>query len=568
MVAGLSTTDLAVLIIVAGLLPVGPALWYVWELRDKPGVLWFMAGMVAAGGWTLTAGLNPLIEHPDVTITLFNLRFFAISIAVICWLMLAIEFTTRRHVSVRLFGLFLFVPLVTQLLLWTNPEHGFVFTLEAGVDQTRYILADPEPWWWIDSGYNYLLVVMGLGMWVNEYLSTSGARRRQTVTLLAATLILLVAGLTLSTDLLNPFSPLDPTPVSFTIAGVFIAYALFKYELFQVAPIAHERTIQEMDDAVVILNNDDVVTETNPAARELFDADEDPSGQHMYKFFSATPSVLEALEGTYDAHTEVELTVGGERFFDLNVTAIEEGRDMRGRVVVVRDITSLKQREEELDLAKQVLTRVFRHNVRNDLTAIRGYSETIRDRTGDEEIAEFASGILEKGDQLAVQSRKARYIEDILDTEAGTITVDLDTVVDRALEAYRESHPDVIFDVAVPAETTVVAHPKIETAIEQAVENAIEHHDGDPRIDIYVEPEEEWVRFYIEDDGPGIPETEIETIMEQEETKLQHGSGIGLWLIRWIIDHSGGGLLLENTDTGARVGMRLRRANERVHVIE
>jgi signal transduction histidine kinase len=37
----------------------------------------------------------------------------------------------------------------------------------------------------------------------------------------------------------------------------------------------------------------------------------------------------------------------------------------------------------------------------------------------------------------------------------------------------------------------------------------------------------------VSDDGPGIPEAELETIRAGQETDLQHTSGLGLWVVTW-----------------------------------
>jgi hypothetical protein len=46
-----------------------------------------------------------------------------------------------------------------------------------------------------------------------------------------------------------------------------------------------------------------------------------------------------------------------------------------------------------------------------------------------------------------------------------------------------------------------------------------------------------------------------------EETDLEHGSGVGLWLVRWVVEHSDGALLTEPTAEGTRMGLRLERAH-------
>jgi sensor histidine kinase regulating citrate/malate metabolism len=55
----------------------------------------------------------------------------------------------------------------------------------------------------------------------------------------------------------------------------------------------------------------------------------------------------------------------------------------------------------------------------------------------------------------------------------------------------------------------------------------------------------------------GVRESEIAVLEEKQESKLQHGSGVGLWLVRWIAERSGGELSIAQTDEGSWVALRL-----------
>jgi sensor histidine kinase regulating citrate/malate metabolism len=56
----------------------------------------------------------------------------------------------------------------------------------------------------------------------------------------------------------------------------------------------------------------------------------------------------------------------------------------------------------------------------------------------------------------------------------------------------------------------------------------------------------------IEDDGPGIPETQLIPIEAGTETNLQHGRGLGLWQLRWCVDELNGELSFD-TSSGTTV---------------
>lgn len=66
----------------------------------------------------------------------------------------------------------------------------------------------------------------------------------------------------------------------------------------------------------------------------------------------------------------------------------------------------------------------------------------------------------------------------------------------------------------------------------------------------------------IADNGPGIPDLEQKTIETGEETPLQHGTGLGLWIVYWTVSLYGGEVTLEeNAPRGTRVVLNLPQAS-------
>jgi signal transduction histidine kinase len=61
----------------------------------------------------------------------------------------------------------------------------------------------------------------------------------------------------------------------------------------------------------------------------------------------------------------------------------------------------------------------------------------------------------------------------------------------------------------------------------------------------------------IEDNGPAIPSEELEVLERARETSLKHGSGIGLWIVDWVIEKASGEVIFETTDVGNLVRVTL-----------
>lgn len=91
-------------------------------------------------------------------------------------------------------------------------------------------------------------------------------------------------------------------------------------------------------------------------------------------------------------------------------------------------------------------------------------------------------------------------------------------------------------------------------AIDELLTNAIEHADSStPTVWVTVRDGEAFARLDIADDGPGLPEMERQVLESGTETPLRHSSGLGLWLVRWIVKDLGGDVTARERDGGGTV---------------
>jgi signal transduction histidine kinase len=230
--------------------------------------------------------------------------------------------------------------------------------------------------------------------------------------------------------------------------------------------------------------------------------------------------------------------------------------------VSLRDITERRRREQRLD----VLTRVLRHNLRNDMTSVIGFGQFIEQTTDDEGVESAAQRLLDTCWELSALSDQAREIAETLDGSDSELSRhDLPTVVSRTVTDVRDRYPGVDVETSLLDQGSVVAVDALPKAVTQACENACKHNESDqPRVDIGLDrctqDGREWVRLVIGDNGPGIPEQDITALEKGYETSLNHSSGLGLWLVKWVVETSGGRVEFPDVDDGGRVVIYLPAA--------
>jgi signal transduction histidine kinase len=202
---------------------------------------------------------------------------------------------------------------------------------------------------------------------------------------------------------------------------------------------------------------------------------------------------------------------------------------------------ALREREQRLD----VLNRVLRHNLRNGMTVVVGHAEYVAE-VGNDQLERSARSILSAGEDLTNLSERAREIQEVRATADERIDADAADLAREAVETARAGFPDVSIDLDAES-APLWAVPTVATAVEQILDNACRYNEGDRqrvRVSTGVGNRDgrsvAWIT--VQDDGPGIPEQEQSVLKEGRETALEHGSGLGLWLVYWVVRESNGRL--------------------------
>ncbi|MCL9813673.1 sensor histidine kinase [Natranaeroarchaeum aerophilus] len=225
---------------------------------------------------------------------------------------------------------------------------------------------------------------------------------------------------------------------------------------------------------------------------------------------------------------------------------------------IYSDVTTEQEQRQRL----QVLYRVLRHDLRNRMNVVKGNAEIICEEITDPELREWAEALSASADELIELSSQTRQIERSLDAgDYARHTIDAADLVEDVLGEVSTQYPEVESQYTTPDELHVVANGLIDTAVKNAIKNAFEHNVGpDQNVDVTVRAaSRNYAEISIRDDGPGIPESERRLFDGGSEiTQLQHASGLGLWLLNWIVTQSGGEIeLTDTTPTGTDVRIRL-----------
>jgi PAS domain S-box-containing protein len=260
-----------------------------------------------------------------------------------------------------------------------------------------------------------------------------------------------------------------------------------------------------------------------------------------------------AVEASEPARTEL-LSYRADSTPFWNDLAVAPVTDESGVVSHVagfhRDVTMRKRRERLVG----VMSRVLRHNLRNEMNVVKGFADSVDDV--DEDVATMAGYISETAADLVDMTEKARTLEAAMRNPGEVSVRDVVPEVTRAAATVRSSHPEASVDVEAPERLDAVVADRLRLALRELGENAAEHAGPEPDVTYSVVETSDEVAIRVSDDGPGIDDTERQVLRTGSESPLEHGQGLGLWLVNWIVTGVGG-FVTTTVDDGTTVTVHL-----------
>lgn len=528
---------------------------------EKPGSKGFFLAVIAISLWPLSSGINIFVGDLALSIAVWNIRLLAAGLVSIGWFLLAFEFTTRRIPSRPVLAGFAGYLVLTQLVSWTNSFHHLVLGPNTTV-QSGVLLPEFGLWFWVQTVFNYGLILGATGLLATDWLHSQGLRRRQSALLTLSVGPPIVANLVTILDIVETVH--DLTPFGMIGSGLILSWTLFRLELLNVVPIGRDIAVEVMEDAVVTVDETNRVVDCNAAAQQLFGIDEDYYGLPLREVLDSLPQTVfdrlsssetEVDSETANVQTEVNFELDDQRRHLLVTRSpvVGTGDTRLGTVLVFRDITTLKRREEDLELVRQVLTRILRHNLRTKLTVIEGNAELLAEEFDDDRIAK----IIEASASLNSIAGKAGHIERITKLDAPIVEYDLTRVVNDAVGAIEDRYPRVAITIDAPDSCPVQVLSGLRLVVDNLIENAANHNDSpDPTVRVTIDNDSSGPLLRVEDNGPAIPDDELEVLRARQETPLSHGSGIGLWLVKWWTDRADATLTFETDSVGTEVSIK------------
>lgn len=251
-------------------------------------------------------------------------------------------------------------------------------------------------------------------------------------------------------------------------------------------------------------------------------------------------------------------SVDGEEFpVELRISPLFFPDGEPGRVGIIRDISERKRYEHRLEEQAdqlETLNRIVRHDISNDMNVVLGMTQAVRERLEDQQLADHLDRALAATRHTIELTRTVRdLMKTMLAEDRERTPISLPETVDAEIDDVAEgSDAEIRVEGSIP-DVSVLADNLLSSVFRNLLTNAVQHNDAaDPEVIVTAEPLDGYVRVSVADNGPGIPDDRKDEIFGKGDAGLNSaGTGIGLYLVRTLVDSYDGSIRVEDRENGS-----------------
>ena len=352
-----------------------------------------------------------------------------------------------------------------------------------------------------------------------------------------------------------------------------------------------EAIVETVQVPLIVLESDLQVNKANRSFYESFQVSPTETTQSLFELGNI-PELRSLLSDVFANNTpmqnfEVEhhFERTGQRILLLNVgkitqegsarilLAIEDTTERRRfeaeRSQLLSQEQSARQQAEVANKAKDEFLSNLSHELRNPLNAMLGWAQILRTHQLDEAIVTRALGVIERSART-----QAKLIEDLLDISRiasgklhlNTRLIDLVSVVDVALKSVQlAAEAKSIRMVSQLNSATVLGDiERLQQVLQNLLSNAIKFTPVGGRVEITLAPVQTYAEIRVYDTGQGIRADLLPYVFDRfrqgdsSTTKASQGLGLGLTIVRQIVELHGGTVQAESLGVGQGTTMTVR----------
>ena len=254
------------------------------------------------------------------------------------------------------------------------------------------------------------------------------------------------------------------------------------------------------------------------------------------------------------------LTLGSRTADRYGASDLSLAQELAARAAVALDNGRLYREAQAASRAKDEFLATVSHELRTPINAVLGWAAMLRSEQFDQSRAHYACEAIERSARA-----QAQLLEQLLDVsrivsgklELRLAPIHIETVVDAALDAVRPVAEDKGVRLVTRLDRDFplfLADPeRLQQAVNNVLSNAVKFSPGDSTVEVELRREEEVAHIAVCDHGIGIRSEFLPYVFDrlrQGTSAGNHGLGLGLWIVRDIVERHGGSVAATSDGEG------------------
>ncbi|TGM75331.1 PAS domain-containing sensor histidine kinase [Leptospira levettii] len=525
--------------------------------------------------WTGFYGLDFVYISTNLHRTFISLLYIGVAIANVGMVLVSIEFTNNQHLLTKRFWVLLLLqPLFTVAVCVLDPIFKTLtldtYLINVGgriqwIQETNiggFIASYLLSFFW--SVFVALLLIRGI------FISKSTERNRYLLILVSFLFIWIAAALHKMG--IRPLPGMNITGVMCTMQAIMIFFAIGYYRMFDLVPLVRSEIVDELDEAVVILDFNHRVVDWNSSAENLFCVkDKNVALLPHQAFFQHTPELITKLDNLSIKKTITKwIWEIDSKYWEVTAKQIRDSnRKKIGMVLVFRDNTEQRNLEKQMaNVNRELLVAngtkdrflsIISHDLRGPLAGIKMLLKVLNEdmKKKEDALAGMTQSLLDATESVF------SLLENLLEwsklqrgqEEFRPNFYRLDSIVLECLDLFALSakNKDIHFETKIPNHAMVYCDDRmIITVIRNLISNALKFSHQNGKIEISaIDTGYHWM-VSVKDFGVGMSKTTIDKLFKPGEviksvgTQGETGNGIGLLLCSEFVTVNGGTLTADS----------------------
>jgi len=531
----------------------------------------------AASVWAISDGFEYAATSLETKILWSQIGYIGASTTTLFFLFFTLAYTqSNKFIRPVAIGIFLLIPIITVLLVFTNSYHHLIWEKVDFYPLTNESVYNYGSWFWVYAIYEYLILGTAIIVLLVGTFRFYQIYKVQLIYLIVASVM------PLATSIMYVFKLIpvkaDLTPIVLIFSGILSAIGIYYQRMFDVGPVARRQTINNLSDGVIVIDMADRIVDVNLAFGRIIGADRNVLIGNQFKRFSSL-FLTDRPEHSSGSEFLTETTIrtnGRVKHFEVKYSPVTNSKNqLIGRIFLLHDISIRKKaldaafesnallrneivEKEKLIADLDAYARTVAHDLKNPISGVIGLTEFIKEDIQNQKEAqafELLDLLNEQGHKMIKIVDELLMLSRIRKEDISPEKVDMYLIVHEAIKRLSLLLEGQKAIIDLPEKWPVVlGHPQwIEEVWVNLLSNAIKYGGDPPRIVIGSEDLNDGrYRFWIQDNGNGLPSGLLEKLFTDFERLGKNnveGHGLGLSITKRIIEKLGGEVLVSSENS-------------------